>query len=459
MRTVLVCLFLLFSAQTAHAAVSISEVAWMGTAVSANDEWIELHNNGTQAIAVDGWQLTDEANFNITLAGSLPSGAYGVLERTDDASAPGSALMIYTGSLTNAGATLSLYDAGGSLIDRVAGGENWESIGGDNISKETAQYSTSGWITAPATPGAAPSQQAVGIVDDSEDEADKDVRTSTAKGEQTLHLTPRELTVQIEGPARVYENQEVAFIAHTTGVAQSIQNSVEHIWNFGDMTVATGSEVAHHFVHPGEYVVTVHSGYKAYEAAARMEVVVLPTRLSLSRNSFGDIQIHNDAKYEIDISQYTITGLHSVKIPEGTILLPGATIVLPKERVQADDSVYTMLIDERGVLVAHYNTRPVGISVSDKTIAQKAPVAAVHTVTTAPLVRNVAMDTKTPPFAFASDLFVPAPESDQLRATATQAAAVLEAVPDVPQQTWPYMALFGVIALGLLTVFAGRVKG
>ncbi|HMA78498.1 MAG TPA: lamin tail domain-containing protein, partial [Candidatus Paceibacterota bacterium] len=139
-----------------NAAVYFSEIAWMGTSNSANDEWIELHNSGSTAVDLSGWRLTDNLNFDITLegAGSVAPGAFAVLERTDDTSAPGTAFFIYTGSLANTGATLRLYDAIGALIDQVAGGENWEDLGGDNTTKETAQYTSGGWVTAAPTPGA-----------------------------------------------------------------------------------------------------------------------------------------------------------------------------------------------------------------------------------------------------------------------------------------------------------------
>lgn len=34
--------------------VAISEIAWMGTTVSANGEWIELYNNTAAVISLDG---------------------------------------------------------------------------------------------------------------------------------------------------------------------------------------------------------------------------------------------------------------------------------------------------------------------------------------------------------------------------------------------------------------------
>ena len=94
-------------------------------------------------------------NLSINLTGVISPGAFAVLERTSDDSAPGSAFLIYTGALVNTGATLTLRDASGVIVDQVAGGENWQDIGGDNVTKETAQYTTAGWVTDVPTPGSA----------------------------------------------------------------------------------------------------------------------------------------------------------------------------------------------------------------------------------------------------------------------------------------------------------------
>jgi len=47
--------------------VVISEVAWMGTQASANDEWIELYNNLDHDLNLVGWALDDAAG-----SGSYP---------------------------------------------------------------------------------------------------------------------------------------------------------------------------------------------------------------------------------------------------------------------------------------------------------------------------------------------------------------------------------------------------
>ena len=106
--------------------VVINEVAWMGTAISYNDEWLELYNPGTQAIDLTGWTLTDSDDLTITLTSTIPAQGYYLLERTNDDSVPGVVGdQTYTGSLSNDGETLSLTDDTAVLIDEVPCSSGW----------------------------------------------------------------------------------------------------------------------------------------------------------------------------------------------------------------------------------------------------------------------------------------------------------------------------------------------
>ena len=114
----------------ADGGVVVNEIAWMGTSVSATDEWIELYNASDTAIVLDGWLLvTQDGSPSITLSGTIGAGAYFLLERTDDASVPGIiADHIYTGALTDSGEALELRDADGVLISSAT----WTDAGPGN---------------------------------------------------------------------------------------------------------------------------------------------------------------------------------------------------------------------------------------------------------------------------------------------------------------------------------------
>lgn len=266
---------------SSHAAVLINEVAWMGTEVSVSDEWIELYNSGEEAIHLDGWSLIDNVSLEIGLTGTLESGAFAVLERTDDASAPGAAFLIYAGALSNDGRTLILKRSNDTIEDQVAGGESWENIGGDNITKDTAQRTTFGWITAPPTPGEV-NETVTAVIEEREDSAEED--RNTAPNESVSLVIPQnELQLSITAPDIAYVHQEVPFKVESRGIGESLMDSLTYDWNFGDTYTKSGKTVSHMFGYPGTYIVVVEGMYARHDSVVRHEITVLPVTLSISR--------------------------------------------------------------------------------------------------------------------------------------------------------------------------------
>ncbi|MCR4404508.1 MAG: PKD domain-containing protein [Candidatus Acetothermia bacterium] len=113
--------------------VVINEVAWMGTAASTYDEWIELYNNTDHDIDLTGWELeAADGTPSITLSGIIPAKGYFLLERTDDNTVSDiSADQIYgndgtTWALKNDGEALFLRDSFDNVIDTANGdGGKW----------------------------------------------------------------------------------------------------------------------------------------------------------------------------------------------------------------------------------------------------------------------------------------------------------------------------------------------
>lgn len=117
--------------------VVINEIAWMGTEVSSNDEWIELYNNTDSPLPLEGWVFgTIDGTPEINLVGRILANSFYLLERTDDNTLPNiPADQIYTGALENGGESLELYDNFGNLIDSVNCSLGW--LAGDNQTKQT----------------------------------------------------------------------------------------------------------------------------------------------------------------------------------------------------------------------------------------------------------------------------------------------------------------------------------
>lgn len=138
---IIFCLFLPFAV---YASVIINEIAWMGTKLSYNDEWIELYNNTEGPINLNAWILkADDGTPEINLSGTIPANGFYLLERTDDETVPGiSANLIYKGALGNNGENLKLYNASGNLIDEVNCSDGWPA--GNNETKQTMEKTDSG---------------------------------------------------------------------------------------------------------------------------------------------------------------------------------------------------------------------------------------------------------------------------------------------------------------------------
>ena len=143
------------------ASVVINEIAWMGTSVSSADEWMELKNETSSEIDLNGWRVEWKGGeygvtFDTTkcpLGTIVPAGGYFLLERTDDNTVSNvQADCIYTGALRNEGEDLVLKDSSGGKVNEIKSAGGWQA--GDNTTKETMQRQGNSWITGSSTPRA-----------------------------------------------------------------------------------------------------------------------------------------------------------------------------------------------------------------------------------------------------------------------------------------------------------------
>jgi hypothetical protein len=335
----------------------------MGSSESASHEWIELHNTGGD-INLDSWTITDQNNFSIELAGTIPANSYAVLERSSDDSAPGPAFLIYTGALVNSGATLALRREDGTLVDRVSGGDDWQNIGGDNDTKATAQYTSAGWITAEGTPGEPPTNpsQTNTQSDTQTTQTSQSNQSSSGSGRSSrpasnsdsskpLELPPVGLRLDIEAPDTGYINQPIDFTVDASGIGDTLIASLDYQWNFGDGNTSSKKSPTYSFSYPGTYVVNVYADYQRQESLTRHEITILPVNLSLTKNPDGDIQINNDSPYEVDISGYKLNSRDNFTFPPHTYILPNQTITISRGEIKHHDNLMLAMYDNKGSLL------------------------------------------------------------------------------------------------------------
>ena len=457
MRFVLLVLMFVIPSVT-HAAITISEVAWMGSSASANHEWIELHNTGGSSVDVSGWIFTDGMNLSISLTGTIAAGEFAVLERSSDASAAGGAFLIYTGALVNTGATLKLTRSDGGLEDQVAGGTDWKNIGGDNVTKETAQHTSGGWVTGAGTPGMANSGTAVVIVEEEEEETEEETEveeeedleeknnsTRSSSSGETVRLLIKDSTLAVAVDAQKigYINQDITFTAKPDNIGRSLEASLIYHWNFGDGSIGYGKEITHVYDYPGTYVVTLYTSYKNQKQLTRHEITILPVAMTLTRNHFGDVQINNDSPYEIDISGYALEGKKSFMFPDYSVLLPNQTITIPTHKVGGTQQ---WIKDTVGNIVTAGFSTITNTAQGAKKEVPKEELISMPFV--APVVPVVAAATSSNTFGFAT--------AQAAEATNTLPVAIPQELSSTatPIQTkdnpWPYIGLIVIMTLGLI---------
>jgi hypothetical protein len=331
----------LLAPTAAHAAVVISEVAWMGTSVSANAEWIELQNTGSESVNLSGWILTSATGApNIALSGSIAGSGYYLLERTSDASVPTvSADQIYSGALANTGLTLLLKDQTGATVDTVVGGTDWASIGGDNTTKQTPQRTGNFWTTADPTPRA----QNVTGSSGGGDTATPDPIAST-----TDPLTPQpslggssisrgssgnpvpKLYIDA-GPGRILTaGADTIFSAYVYDSDGTVRRDAELSWSFGDGAQADGDEVTHAYLLPGTYTVSIAARAGKSHTVSLLKVVVYPSVVRVTKATSEGITLVNDGDELLDMSGWRVVqGDRQFILPRFMALLPGQETQLP----------------------------------------------------------------------------------------------------------------------------------
>ena len=127
-----VCLSVVQTLAISPGDVVVNEIAWMGTAASPYDEWIELANNTDQAVNLTGWTLAAvDGNPTIALAGVIPAKGFFLLERDDDTCITDITADLvygtnhYSWALDNSGEHLFLKDGSGQVVDEVNAASGW----------------------------------------------------------------------------------------------------------------------------------------------------------------------------------------------------------------------------------------------------------------------------------------------------------------------------------------------
>lgn len=332
-RFLVVFVFFILS-RSVYAAVVINEIAWMGTVNNVNDEWIELYNNGTETVNLDGWVLTAaDGSPNIPLSGTISAGGYVLLERTDDNVIPGiKALVIYSGALSNAGEYLKLKDNKDAVVDEIDGRSKDTWIKGNADSKQTMQRNNGEWITAVATPGAVNATTDTSSSTSSGSGSSSSGTGTTGSGSgststPTTTVTATESTdtvIVYRDP--IYTARMILpemFVATSPAMVSAIVTqdnkfkliSGKYEWSMGDGTnylFYENKPFTHTYKHPGTYIVGLKYYASLFNDAQpstlhRRTITVIPDAVYIQNVENGNITLKNMSTDTVDLSGWSIT--------------------------------------------------------------------------------------------------------------------------------------------------------
>lgn len=335
--------FLFGCSHAVFADIVINEVAWMGTITSTNDEWIELYNNGTSPVTLDGWTLkATDGSPSISLAGTISAGGFFLLERTDDSTIPNiPAGMIYSGALSNTGEILTLVNNTEQSVDTVSMSSGWTA--GNATSKETMQRTLAGiWITAQSTPGAVNATTDTGSDNQSNDN-DPINPPPTVPSDDTAE----ELVIKVEPdpiyssrmvlPGIVVQQVPVEFSSEVklNGKYNDLRGRFE--WTTGDgasFTFYRSTPFSYTYQEPGEYVVMLRYYSNTFkekpDTIHQKTITVIPASVEVKDNQGnGSITLINHSKDDIDLGDWTLVrGNAKFIIPKYTILSKDKSITI-----------------------------------------------------------------------------------------------------------------------------------
>lgn len=460
--TVLLC------PMSAFAQVVINEIAWMGSTGNANAEWIELRNTSASSVSLEGWTLAaEDGSPSITLSGTIGASGFFLLERTSDESVSGvTADLIYTGVLGNAGETLVLKNAGGQSIDMVLGGENWQNIGGDNATKETAQKTTSGWITGAPTPRAANANTASqpDTPEDTDEETGTDTEASsgTSSGAGSSTQAPSSAPVARASAGKdkvVVVGVDTRFegLAYDSG-NRTIENA-RFLWNFGDGATAEGKIVMHRWQYPGRYAVVLEVSRFESKVSHRITVTAESAQFSFDVSTDGSVTLKNLSSRDVDLSDWRISdrGVTFTFSPN-TILLKSGSIRLSPLALRFNASQSAELLYPDGSVAVHASLpASAEISVESADPDEEESVQAASSTELAQMVSKTIspqISTDTVESSEESPVVPEEPQSPPENIENVAAVALAAEKSDISALWW--LGILLILVLGVVAVFAAR---
>ena len=355
-----------------HAGTAIiTEIMYDLSGADTGREWIEVQNNGGEAISFAQWRFW-EANANHTLTlvlgeATTSAGSFAVFADNPekfliDWPDFSGTLFDSSFSLANTGEALAL-KSGDTLIDEVSYASTTGAAGDGN----SLQKTSSGWIAAAPTPSRASvggnspasptvSEQASSTPEQEQTPSAPSTNAPVSGGGSVWPLEPQ-IFVRARIPAHSVAGADVVFEADAVGKKKETLQNARYVWSFGDGGTAEGKKVLHAYHYPAAYVVMVEASSGEWSATDRKDITIAAPELAISRiqeGASGFIEVKNSGRTDIELSRWFFkSGSAFFSFPTGTIVPAGRSIPFPSEITKLTvDSVSSAILYPNGTVAA-----------------------------------------------------------------------------------------------------------
>ncbi len=339
--------FLFFNIEKVYADVYINEVAWMGTTVSSTNEWVELYNDGTTDLDLDGWAIvSDDGSPNIIINNATKSvieaKKFYLIERTDDTTVPevpADFITAFGSGLSNIGEKLLLKKPDGTIVETLDYKTGWPA--GDNTTKQTMQKVGSAWVTANPTPKAV--NAGAGSGDSNNSGGGGTVNTvsisQTASSVESVkkEVVPPKPKISIIASKTALTNVAVNFDSVYTGANGLPIVSGYFVWSMGDgatYSFTQQKKFLHIYQYPGDYTVSLAYFFNSWSEDPVIEtnyiIHVEDAGVTISSlGTDGTISVINNSDQDVSLSKWKLLeGTVSYTFPYGMVVLAHKNIVL-----------------------------------------------------------------------------------------------------------------------------------
>ncbi|MDD2657724.1 MAG: helix-hairpin-helix domain-containing protein, partial [Candidatus Pacebacteria bacterium] len=171
--------------------------------------------------------------------------------------------------------------------------------------------------------------------------------TSTPTESVSTPAPPSALSVRISGSDEALVGVPLRLSARTN------KASTQFSWSFGDGSSATGNVAEKTYRYAGTYLVVVTATDGSVSARDDLTVAVKPAVVSVAVATGEGIVIANDAALRLDLSGWRLlVDASSFRIPEGMMVLPKASVLLPYAITRLPMSSGVVLAYPDGVIAA-----------------------------------------------------------------------------------------------------------